>query len=74
MSAATLANTISLLDEEVLETINGAIVRLGHKAVGHQMDEVLQARGDSVVVETDVRLLWDAIRAASVAITRSLRL
>ncbi|MCY4300833.1 MAG: ISNCY family transposase, partial [Aestuariivita sp.] len=70
ISAATLANTIALLDAEVLNKINHAIVQLGHKTVGHSMDAGLQARGDSFVVETDVeyptdlRLLWDAIRAA----------
>ncbi len=70
ISAATLANTIALLDDDVLAQINHAIVQLGHKAVGHSMDVGLQARGDSFVVETDVeyptdlRLLWDAIRAA----------
>ncbi len=70
MSAPTLANTMSLLTDDVLARINPAIVRLGHRAVGHAMDAGLQARGDSFVVETDVeyptdlRLLWDAIRAA----------
>ncbi len=70
ISAATLANNLSLLTDDVLTQINRAIVRLGHKAVGHSMDVGLQARGDSFVVETDVeyptdlRLLWDAIRAA----------
>ena len=70
ISAATLANNLSLLTDDVLAQINHAIVQLGHKAVGHSMDVGLQARGDSFVVETDVeyptdlRLLWDAIRAA----------
>ena len=70
ISAAPLANTIALLDAEVLDKINHAIVQLGHKTVGHSMDAGLQARGDSFVVETDgeyptdLRLLWDAIRAA----------
>ncbi len=71
ISAAPLANTIALLDAEVLDKINPAIVQLGHKAVGHSMDAGLQARGDRFVVETDgayptdLRLLWDAIRAAT---------
>ena len=65
-----MANTIALLDAEVLDKINPAIVQLGHKTVGHSMDAGLQARGDRFVVETDgayptdLRRLWDAIRAA----------
>ena len=45
------------------------IVSLGHKVLGHLVDDILTAHGDSFVVATDVayppdlRLLWDAIRA-----------
>ena len=66
LSAATLANKLSLLSDEVLAKINRVIVQLGHQAVGHRVDDILKARGDSFVVETDVeyptdlRLLWDA--------------
>ena len=69
VSSATLANNISLLSDEVLAEINRAIVNLGHHVVGHRAEDILKARGDSFVVETDVeyptdlRLLWDAIRA-----------
>ena len=69
VSAATLANKISLLSDEVLAEINRAIVNLGHQVVRHRAEDILKARGDSFVVETDVeyptdlRLLWDAIRA-----------
>ena len=57
---------MSLLSDEVLAKINRVIVQLGHQAVGHQVDDILKARGDSFVVETDVeyptdlKLLWDA--------------
>ena len=46
LSAATLANKLSLLSDEVLAKIKRVIVQLGHQAVGHQVDDILKARGD----------------------------
>ena len=59
---------VSLLDEDTLRDINELVVRHGHSLCGHDADESLAGRCDSLVVETDVHyptdrnLLWDAAR------------
>lgn len=49
----TIRDNVSRLTPEVLERVNRAVVRRGHRALGEE-DSVLRGRCDSYVVETDV--------------------
>ena len=59
---------VALLTPELLGEVNRLVVEAGHELAGHDGAGQLQARCDSVVVETDVHyptdvsLLWDALR------------
>ena len=63
----TIRDNVSLFTPEILEKINVAVVREGHRLLGVEGKEI-EARCDSFVVETDVHyptdinLLWDAMR------------
>ena len=66
----TLKDNLRLFTPEILDRINREVVRAGHQLVKKSPDEVLHARVDSFVLETDVHhptdtnLLYDAIRKA----------
>jgi hypothetical protein len=66
----TLKDNLRLFTPEILGRINQEVVRAGHKALKKSPDEVLNARADSFVVETNVEyptdtgLLYDAVRKA----------
>ena len=68
----TIKDNVSKLTPEVLDQINEAVVKQGHRLLG-QEDRVLHGRCDSFVVETDVdfptdiKLLVDALRKLLVA-------
>lgn len=63
----TIKDNVSLLTPEILDNINQIVVKSGHALLGAE-DSPLNARCDSVVVETDVHyptdgnLLLDAMR------------
>ena len=63
----TLRDNVSLLTPELLNAINIIVVKAGQNLV-KKKDDVLRARCDSFVVETnvhyptDTNLLWDAVR------------
>ena len=67
-SHRTLVRNVALLTPELLGEVNRLVVEAGHELAGHDGAGQLQARCDSVVVETDVHyptdvsLLWDALR------------
>ena len=71
----TIRDNVSLLTPEILDKINVAVVKSGHKLLGVVSKE-LKGRGDSFVVETnvhyptDINLLWDAIRKVIVLTSR----
>ncbi len=64
----TLKDNLRLFTPEILDRINQEVVRAGHVLVKQSLEEGLNARCDSFVVETDVHfptdtnLLLDAIR------------
>jgi hypothetical protein len=64
----TLKDNLGLFTPELLDRINGVVVRAGHALVKKSPDESLRGRCDSFVVETDVHfptdsnLLYDALR------------
>ena len=66
----TLKDNLRLFTAEILDRINQEVVRAGHRLVKKSPDDVLHARVDSFVLETDVHyptdtnLLYDAIRKA----------
>ena len=67
-SQRTLVRNVALLTPALLAEVNRLVVKAGHELAGHWAGQPLQARCDSVVVETDVHyptdvsLLWDALR------------
>jgi len=66
----TLKDNLRLFTPEILDRINQEVVSAGHQLVKKSPDDVLHARVDSFVVETDVHyptdgnLLYDAVRKA----------
>jgi transposase, IS5 family len=66
----TIADNVSLIDEETLQQINGIVVAHGHNLLKKKEDEVLglNLKTDSYAVETrvhfptDLNLLWDSTR------------
>ena len=64
----TLKDNLRLFTPEILDRINGVIVRAGHRVLKKKPEEGVVGRCDSFVVETDVHfptdinLLLDAIR------------
>ncbi len=66
----TLKDNLMLFTPEILDRVNHEVVRAGHKALKKSPEEVLNARADSFVVETNVEyptdtgLLYDAVRKA----------
>ncbi|WPL14013.1 ISNCY family transposase [Thiorhodovibrio litoralis] len=66
----TIKDNLRLFTPEVLERINAVVVKAGHDLVKPHPDAPLEARCDSVVVETnvhfptDINLLLDAVRKA----------
>ena len=64
----TLKDNLRLFTPEILDRLNGVIVRAGHQALKKKSEEGVVGRCDSFVVETDVHfptdinLLLDAIR------------
>lgn len=67
-SCRTIARNVSLLSPELLAEVSQLVVRAGYGVLGKDIDGEIEARCDSVVVETDVHyptdvsLLWDALR------------
>jgi hypothetical protein len=66
----TVADNVRLMTPELLSHLSQLVVSAGHKAIGKEPGEAIQARCDSFVVETDVRyptdvgLLCDAMQCA----------
>jgi len=66
----TLKDNLMLFTPEILDRVNQEVVRAGHKALKKSLEEGLNARADSFVVETNVEyptdtgLLYDAVRKA----------
>ncbi|MCP4874857.1 MAG: ISNCY family transposase, partial [Gammaproteobacteria bacterium] len=64
----TIKDNLRLFTPEILDRINQEVVRAGHTLVKKSLEEGLNARCDSFVLETDVHfptdtnLLYDAIR------------
>jgi len=64
----TLKDNLRLFTPEILDRINQEVVRAGHQVLKKSPDEGLNARCDSLVVETnvhfptDINLLYDAVR------------
>lgn len=64
----TIKDNVQLLTDDVLKTINNAVVEAGHGLVKKKDQKDLQGRCDSFAVETnvhfptDISLLWDALR------------
>ncbi|MCH8013011.1 MAG: ISNCY family transposase [Candidatus Marinimicrobia bacterium] len=62
----TLKDNVGFLSEELLDEINGIVVKVGHRI--KKKDEALRVKIDTYPVEsnvhfpTDVNLLWDAAR------------
>jgi hypothetical protein len=50
----TLKDNLQLFTPEILDRINQEVVRAGHQLLKKNLDEGLNARGDSFVVETEV--------------------
>ena len=80
----TLKDNLRLFTPEILDRINGVIVRAGHRVLKKKPEEGVVGRCDSFVVETDVHfptdinLLLDAIRkvieiSAELSSTKSYR-
>jgi hypothetical protein len=69
-SLQALRENLSLFTPEILDRINQVVVHAGHRLVKKSLDEGLNIRCDSFVVETDVHhptdinLLLDALRKA----------
>lgn len=63
-----MKDNLGLFTPELLDRINQQVVQAGHRALRKSPDQGLNARCDSIVVETDVHyptdinLLLDAIR------------
>lgn len=72
----TIKDNVSLLTEELLDQINQVVVRAGHQLVKKKEGDVLTARSDSFVFETnvhyptDINLLYDAMRRVIILIAR----
>ena len=70
----TLKDNVSMFTPEILDKINQIVVKHGHKVIGKQPDQKLNASCDSFVLETDVHyptdinLLFDAMRKTIVLI------
>jgi transposase-like protein len=66
----TLKDTLRLFTPEILDRINQEVVHAGHQGLKKSLDEGLNARCDSLVVETnvhfptDTHLVYDAVRKA----------
>lgn len=66
----TLKDNLRLFTPELLDRINQEVVRAGHQALKKSLEEGLNARADSFVVETgveyptDTGLLYEAVRKA----------
>ena len=64
----TILDNVSLLDDELLLSINNIVVQAGHSLIKKKDEEVLRLKSDSYVLETnvhfptDLNLLWDAGR------------
>lgn len=72
----TLKDNLRLFTPEILDKISAIAVEHGHKVIGLQSDEKINASCDSYVAETDVHfptdinLLWDALRRTIILIMR----
>ncbi len=66
----TIKDNLRLFTPELLDRINQEVVRAGHHALKKSLEDGLNARADSFVVETDVEyptdtgLLYEAVRKA----------
>lgn len=64
----TILDNVSLLDDELLLSINNIVVQAGHSLIKKKDEEVLRLKSDSYVLETnihfptDLNLLWDSCR------------
>ena len=58
----TLIDNVSLLTPELLSAVGRLAVRSGHAVARKKSGAPLRGRCDSFAVETDVNLLWDAMR------------
>jgi hypothetical protein len=64
----TLKDNLRLFTPDILDRINQEVVRAGHQALKKSLEDGVEARADSFVVETnvhyptDINLLLDAIR------------
>ena len=64
----TIADNVSLVNEEVLQKIKTLVARHGHNLLKKKVDEAFELKTDSFAVETDVHfptdlnLLWDSMR------------
>jgi hypothetical protein len=67
-SYQTIVDNVSLIDEELLQTINALVTAHGQNLLKKKEDEALRLKTDSYVLETnihfptDLNLLWDALR------------
>jgi IS5 family transposase len=67
-SLQCIKDNVTLFTPDTLEQINAVVVTAGHDLLGHDSNQPLKGKCDSVVVETnvhyptDINLLYDAIR------------